>query len=387
MDDFILKNCTFIPELTEGYDKTTGELRVNGGRIAEIAEHIDGSNAEGYDMQGRTVMPGLIDLHTHFVQWSSHSCYEAPVMDPCDVVMKYYKHGMTFMEQGYTTIRDCGSDYRGVNALARALEEGILYGPRVIPCGLIVTPTEVGNDTFSGMYHEADGPEEFKKAAREEFKHGAKFLKIMSSGAFTNKGGIPKQSIIDRDEVQAAVHVAEMKGSYVASHCHSADAIVMAAEEGVRTIEHGSFLDDKGIELLKGNTASYVIPTLSTYAYYETTGGFKAKLKEESFRCLARGCSAGLKYGWGTDIPLDMWLAHPGYEFKMRKQFFGCSNVELLKQATIYSAVASGLDEEIGTLAVGKCADMIAVNGDPSQDLAVMYEKPAHVWRGGKELN
>lgn len=254
MDDFILKNCTFIPELTEGYDKTTGELRVSGGRIAEIAEHIDGSDAEGYDMQGRTVMPGLIDLHTHFVQWSSHSCYEAPVMDPCDVVMKYYKHGMIFMEQGYTTIRDCGSDYRGVNALARALDEGILYGPRVIPCGLIVTPTEVGNDTFSGMYHEADGPEEFKKAAREEFKHGAKFLKIMSSGAFTNKGGIPKQSIIDRDEVQAAVHVAKMKGSYVASHCHSADAIVMAAEEGVRTIEHGSFLDDKGIELLKGNT-------------------------------------------------------------------------------------------------------------------------------------
>lgn len=388
----LIKNCRLIKELTDGYQELIGDVLIKDDVIKEISKSINCEDARVIDIKGQTLLPGLIDLHTHFVQWNISSGYEALTLNPCDAAFRYYNHAMKFLKQGYTTVRDCGSDFRGVNYLAKAIANGIIKGPRVISPGLIITPTETGNQTYQGMYNEVDGVDEVTKACREEFKHGAMYIKIMMSGAFMNAGGIPIQAIIYREEIAAAVSVAKMKDSYVGAHCHSKDSILMAIEEGVRTIEHGSFLDDKCIDFLKDSKDTFVVPTLSTMLYYENgnknnISSPKFLMKTQSFENLTRGFKAGLKYGWGTDITLDLWNAHPGYEFKIRSKYFGCSNIELLKQATIYSAGIAGIDDITGSIAVGKKADLISINGNPDKDLDVMSKPPTNVWSNGELFN
>ncbi len=386
MKPILIVNCRFISELTEGYANEFGDILLNDTEIVAIAEKIECEEADILDMNYKTVLPGLIDLHTHLVQWNSSSGYEAVGTTEADATLRYYHHANCFLKQGYTTIRDCGSDFRAANALSKHISDGNLKGPRIISCGLIVTPTETGNQSFAGMYNEADGTKEIKKACREELKFGASFIKIMASGAFSNAGGAPTQPIMEKIEIKAAVEVAKMKDSYVAAHCHSKDAIFSAVSAGVRTIEHASFLDEECIELIKNRKDCYVIPTLSTAISYQKPhliGSPKYLLKQKSAELLSLGLQAGLKYGWGTDINLEVWLANPAYEFKMRKEAFKCSNIELLKQATIYSAEAAGLDAIIGTIKVGKKADLIVIDGKPDQDIMVMSNAPTHVFRDG----
>lgn len=392
----LLKHCRFAEELTEGYEKTSGDLRIQGEFIREIGENLEPEEGEAVmDLSGRFLLPGLIDLHTHFAQWSDTSNYELLTLEPAEAAFRYYRHAMAFAAQGYTTVRDVGSDFRSANALSRAIRNGWIDGPRVYSCGLIITPTETGNQSFTGMYHEADGPEEVAKACREEYKKGASFIKIMASGSFLNDGGVPAQPIATAEELKAAAEISEKKDGYVAAHVHSRDAILMAAEAGARTLEHGSFMDETCIKKLKESDTSRVVPTLSTIIFYDhndSASGFiraashKLRMKLQSFENLAAGCEAGLKYGWGTDIPLDTWEKNPGLEFRMRKKYFGCSNTELLKQATIYSAEAIGISQITGTVCTGKYADLIAVEQDPREFLEIMYRKPSAVFCRGKQL-
>lgn len=392
----LFKHCRFAGELTEGYGKESGDLRISGEFIQEIGEKLEPEEGEEVkDLSGKFLLPGLIDLHTHFAQWSDTSNYELLTLDPAEAAFRYYRHAMAFAAQGYTTVRDVGSDFRSANALSRAIRNGWIDGPRVFSCGLIVTPTETGNQSFTGMYHEADGSEEITKACREEYKKGASFIKIMASGSFLNDGGVPSQPIVTPEELKAAVAVSQQKDGYVAAHVHSRDAIRMAVETGVRTLEHGSFMDDICIRELKESGSSFVVPTLSTIIFYDnndSSSGFiraashKLNMKLQSFENLRAGCEAGLKYGWGTDIPLDSWEKNPGLEFRMRKKYFGCSNTELLKQATIYSAEAIGIDSLTGSVCAGKYADLIVVDQDPRESLEVMFRKPLIVFCRGKRL-
>jgi imidazolonepropionase-like amidohydrolase len=293
---------------------------------------------------------------------------------------------------GTTTVRDVGGDFNTVIATRDAINNDTVDGPRIFTSGKILTPTENGNSFFPTWYVEADGPAEVRKACRAEFQQGADFIKVMGSGAMMNPGGIPGITIVEEDELMEAVKIAKSKDSYVAVHCHGAESIKLAAKCGVRTIEHGSFIDDEGIELLK-NSESYIIPTLfvvKTLTDDVADGAEFMKPKIEALiskeiACLKKAYSAGLKIGWGTDVDVDSFIENPGMEFILRKEWLEMKEIDILLQATKHSAEIIKCGDKLGTVKEGKYADLIVVDGDPLKNIELMNTGIVHVFKEGKQ--
>jgi imidazolonepropionase-like amidohydrolase len=400
----ILNNCRLIPELTEGYEgdyDAPADVFLDGEKIAEIrpAGMDSGSEAgmtnpdadDTLDLGGMTLVPGFIEMHAHLYSFDFDENRIAAMSDG-EILFRTYDFAREYLRAGYTTVRDCGSLLNAVSELKKAQSAGILTDlPRLLSCGDIITPTETGNDSFRRLYREADGADEMRKAGRLQFQRGNDFLKLMASGAFLNEGGDPGQLIVTDDEIRALVEVARMKGSYVCAHCHGAESIKSAIRCGVRTIEHGVFIDDEGISMLRDRTDCYLVPTgaiteyciahageLSdnlreqTYAYYET--------ERDNIR---RAYEAGLKLGFGSDLDRAAFTEKKGFEFIARREYYGFSDRDILIQATRNSAEILGLDDSIGTVAAGKTADLVAVRGRPDEDIYALAETPALIIKAG----
>jgi len=404
----ILRNSRLIKELTEGFDAQYGDVLIDGAYIADIKpvghvfEHtfeqgqVPGQETEPayeeLDLQGKTLIPGLFEMHAHLYGYI-YNPYELQAMSAGKITFGAYSFAKAYLDAGYTTIRDCGSSYNCVAAIRDAINEGIIPGPRLISSGLIITPTETGNDTFSDLYYEADGPDEVRKACRTELQKGNDYIKIMVSGAFMNEGGNPGVQIAEFEEVKAAVDAAKMKETYVAAHCHSTESIKTAIRAGVRTVEHGTYLDDEVIEMLRGRDDCFLIPTgaIGLYCLDEANTDVSDELLEKSKECSAveianinKAYEAGLKLGFGSDIDLQAFQAVPGYEFIARKEYFSFHDLDILLQATKYSAEIAGLGNMLGTVKAGKLADLIVVDGNPDEDIYVMAKPMTHVFRDGK---
>ncbi|MDR3585882.1 MAG: amidohydrolase family protein [Desulfosporosinus sp.] len=388
----ILRNCRLIKELTEDYSKQYADILIDGKYI--IAINDVGTDfkvqCEEINICNKTVIPGLFDLHAHI---------DCRSLDPSRMHLKgagttafeAYECGREYLRQGYTTVRDCGCRFNAAIALRDAINEGIVQGPRMIASGLIITPTERGNSTFETLYVEADGPEEVRKACRQELQKGADFIKVMGTGAFYNVGGVPGETISSLEEFEAAVKVAEMKNTYVAAHCHGTGAIKLAINAGIRTIEHGSFIDDVGISMLKGNDNCFIIPTLSIFMVTNDDPSLIPNqildtiksLKEAMTNCIINAYKAGLKLGWGTDIDFENLKKRPGYEFIVRKKILDFDNIDMLLQATKYSAEIVRLNDRLGTVKAGKYADLIVIDGNPDDNIFVMEKDLIHVLKEG----
>ncbi len=179
------------------------------------------------DGDGRTLIPGLCEMHAHLYGFI-YNPYELQCATEGKIVFGALDFAGEYLKQGFTTIRDCGSSYNCAASVRDAIKAGIVKGPRIVSCGLIITPTETGNDTFSDLYLEADGPEEMRKACRKELQKGNDFIKLMVSGAFMNEGADPGIQVLEPEEIEAAVSAAARKGTYVCAHCHGTDSIKAA---------------------------------------------------------------------------------------------------------------------------------------------------------------
>ncbi len=388
----VLKNCKFVTELVEGYTQDTGDICIQDDRIVDIKPaNSVWEDAQVVDMAGKTVLPGLFDLHIHLTISGGDTLIDnakTPLAQAYDAAM--YAHD-TLMA-GFTTIRDVGSSYNVAVELRNAIDSGRLVGPNISACGKIITPSESGNDFFKGMYYEADTTDDMWRAVRTEMKNGADFIKIMGTGAVMNPGGNPGESIMTFEELKAVVEAAKFKNTYVATHCHGTDAIKNSIRAGVRTIEHASILDDECIEMLK-DSESYLIPTLSilmglvkSVPDSSTFMMAKAQFVLDSLKVgMKKAYDAGLCLGFGTDqggTPLIH--GENADEFMFRRDFWGMSEIDMLKQATINSAFIIGRDKDYGTLKAGKVADIIAVDGNPLEDISVMKHKLTTVVKSGK---
>ncbi|HWQ80463.1 MAG TPA: amidohydrolase family protein [Anaerovoracaceae bacterium] len=393
---FVLRNCRLVKELTEEYEAQYGDVLIEGQYIADIKPvgHVFGGDCEEIDLQGKTLIPGLFELHAHLYGYI-YNPYELQAMTAGKITFGAYSFAKAYLEAGYTTVRDCGSSYNCVAAIRDAVNEGIIDGPRLIPCGLIITPTEQGNDTFKDLYSEADGPDEIRKACRRELQKGNDFIKLMVSGAFMNVGGDPGIQIAEFEEVKAAVDAAKRKGTYVSAHCHGTESIKTAIRAGVRTIEHGTFLDDEVIEMLKSRDDCYLVPTgaVGLYCLDESNQDVSPELLEQSKACaeieianINKAYRAGLKLGFGSDIDLQAFKAVPGYEFVARKEYYTFDDLDILLQATKYSAEITGIGDITGTIKAGKRADLAVVDGNPDEDIYVMTKPIVHVFREGKKI-
>jgi imidazolonepropionase-like amidohydrolase len=297
-------------------------VRVEGERIAEVGRQLTvAPGARVLDLGDSTLLPGLIDLHTHLtgrpdIHWEEGLVKTTP---PEDALWGAHFARMTLLA-GFTTCRDMGPNWPYVDvALRNAIEQGAVIGPRLLVAGNYVSSTGGAGDArqFS-IYVDvplvrnlADGPDEITKAVRTNFKHGADFIKILATGAVLSKGIPPGAQQYSDEEIKAAVVEARRWGRQVAAHAHGAEGIKAAIRAGVRTIDHGSVLDDEAIGLLKGSTATFYVPTLYLSQVMEADPIVPPaekergrQLRERQLASFRKALAAGLSIGVATDVPV-----------------------------------------------------------------------------------
>lgn len=390
----LLKNCRLIPELTEGYDKCSADVIIDDEKILKITEPGEIENFDGMiiDIQGNTLLPGFFDLHAH-LYLTELNLTEIDGKDPVETSFDVYAFSREYLRQGYTTIRDAGCPYNVTKGLMKARKKGIINVPDVISSGHAITPTESGNDEYKILYEVADGADGFRKAARKQLEAGNDVIKVMVTGAFLNDSGDPGQTIVMEDELRAAVEIAKLKNTYVMGHAHGAEGIKLAIRCGLRTVEHGCFIDDDGIELLKNSKDTFMIPTgtVSIASLDEETAvltegaAAKSTMYEEIEKsCVNKAYRAGLKMGFGSDADYENFLRKPGLEFIARTDWYDFEYLDILLQATKNSAEIAGLADSKGTIKVGKNAELVVVEGKPDEDIYVMKKKPKYVFFRGE---
>ena len=369
-------------------------VMVEGGIIREVS---NGPFATGsadtlrIDVGGKTLMPGLIDLHIHAyasdINIAKVNLADAPYRTAHAARMLSHA-----LDCGFTTVRDIGG---GDWSLARAIEDKLIRAPRFFYAGKILSMTGGHGDmrqmgeshhdhgycscgTMNAVAVVADGVDECLKAVREELRRGAHCIKIMGSGGVASPTDPIWMNQYREDEIRAIVGECTERRTYVASHCHPSSAIRRSVEFGVRCIEHGTLIDAETAAFVAQNGA-YVVPTMAicfTLVEMGRAMGFPPQSQEKvefAYQSAIAGMdhmrTAGVKLGFGTDL-LGVLYVHQAREFTIRSEVF--SPIEILRQATSMSAEILQQSGKLGCIAPDAHADLIVVDGDPLKDIALL---------------
>jgi imidazolonepropionase-like amidohydrolase len=362
---------------------------VEGERFATV-EPLDTREApaDAVDLAGATLLPGLIDAHVHLSSDVSRSPGFGPPPllkgeDPRPRELGWFvlaNSAREYLRAGITTVRDVGSyDDEGI-VLRRAVELGLVEGPRILACGRIISATSPGGRLFGTMYQEADGPWEMRRAVREQLRRGADFVKLMATGARSVEWEDPEPAQLTREEVDAIVDEAHRLGLRVAAHAEGLDGTRVAIEAGVDTVEHGLALhrEPRLLELM-AERGTVLVPTLSTF--HDLAERFpelfvpalvdQAKRQlEEAYQTLVAAHVAGVMLAMGYDS------GPPGANALelVRMAEGGIGGREAIRAATEGSATALGLDD-VGRIEPGAYADLIALDGDPVADPRLLTDR------------
>ena len=379
-------------ELLEGV-----EVLVDGDRIAEVSDvPIRTATAEVIDLQGRTLMPGLIDAHYHALA-ASPDLRAVEGMPESLLAQHARRYLEATLQRGFTTVRDAaGADY----GLARAIDTGLIAGPRLFYSGHALTQTG-GHGDFRGYESEpaicscglgsgrfstiADGITEVRRAAREELRRGATQIKIMGSGGVSSPSDPIGNLQYSEEEIRAIVWEAYSWGTYVMAHVYTPEAIRRCVEYGVRSIEHANLIDAETAAFAAERNA-FVVPTLATYESLARRGaalGFPrvsldklGAVSDAGVASLEVMHDAGVKMGFGTDL-LGAMHDDQLTEFGIRARVL--PSIEILRQATSVNAEILGQTGKLGTVAPGAFADLIVVDGNPVADLGILSGQGEHI--------
>lgn len=386
-----IDHVRLLPELSGGVAAQQGSVQVEEGRITAVCQGNAPTGAEDViDGGGRTLLPGLIDAHTHIACLRGFDSCQ--LRDPLRFFTDTCLFTQRYLDYGFTTIRDCGVPLRVANAARDAVERGLFTGPHILASGLILSPTEVPEDDgIRDMYTWVDSPDQGRRAARKELAQQADFVKVMASGSALHKHGVPVQPILTEPELSTIVEAAALKGSYVAAHAHGDGAIRLCVDCGVRTIEHASYISEETIDALLHTGNTWLIPTISAmYQNPETTSAAYQylveklrRMMEQSGICLRRAYEAGVPMGFGTDSCPGMDQYEQGLEFLLRREVCGMKDRDILMQATLHNARALGIDGETGAIRPGLRADLLLVDGAPEEDISVLCRRPDMVFVDG----
>jgi imidazolonepropionase-like amidohydrolase len=353
------------------------------------------AGARVIDMGGATLLPGLIDLHTHLTSTGVHWEDELLKTTPGQAALHGAHNALVTLMAGFTTCRDMGPTWPFTDIdLRKAIDEGVVPGPRLMVAGNYVSATGGAGDArqFS-IYVDvpivrnlADGPDEIRKAVRTNLKAGADFIKILATGAVLSKGIQPGAQQYSEQELRTAVEEAARWGRWVAAHAHGGDGIKAAIRAGVHTIDHGSMLDEEAIALLKEHHAYYV-PTLYTSESISANANVPDSEKERSREIKAakdRGfqlaVKSGIPIGFATDaavVPHGQNARELAYRVRA-----GQAPMDAIVSATRIAAEIMGWSDRVGTIEPKKFADLIAVGGDPLRDITEL-ERVTWVIKGG----
>jgi imidazolonepropionase-like amidohydrolase len=376
---------------------------VEDGRIAAVGSTSDGvpDGAQVIELDGRTLMPGLIDAHAHvYARRPTPEPGAEPLWPGTDAHL-LAADLREALRRGVTTIRDVGSYGDFVFEARQAMRYGGLRGPRLLSCGKIVSATAPGGRWFGSMYREADGADDVRRATREQLRRGADFIKVMTTGARSVELEDPDPAQLTREEIAVLVEEAHRLGYRVAAHCEGVDGTQIAIEEGIDTIEHGMYLGQRP-DLLERMAASgqTLVPTLSCFygvAGLERAVGAHldaAELPgtpepawsrllvelaeynlEQADRTLRAARAAGVAIAAGHD-----WHPFWNSQIEIRRMVaHGLTVSEALVAATAGSARALGLAEHVGTVTEGLLADLLVLDGDPLTEPDLLGRREA-IW-------
>jgi imidazolonepropionase-like amidohydrolase len=350
-----------------------------------------------------TLLPGLIDLHVH--PNNTEDDYQVQHMRNSSAAKALLglKNVQDLLSAGWTTLRVAGdADVGYANMEVRnAINKGLFTGPHIYGAAHYISVTGGGGDinfispeqkiTADGLI--ADGPEEIRKAVRNEIKYGSDWIKLLVTGAFMTVGDNPKNVHFSPEELKAAVEEAARRDVPVMAHAHATEGIKMAVKAGVRSIEHGSFIDEEAMDLMVQH-GTYLIPTFTVGLYFqEKLADSKAlskavelgkKTKEGMYTNMRLAFKKGVKFGLGTDY-VGWPATYSAREFGEYVQL-GMTPMQAILCATKTNAEILKKETEIGSVEVGKMADIIAVKGDPLKDISEL-QKVKFVMIGGKVVN
>jgi imidazolonepropionase-like amidohydrolase len=386
-------------------DVRTGQMRakqaivIEGEKIAQIVAASEVKAAAGdttIDLPDATLLPGLIDAHTHLTFELSSLGYQGLAISTAREALHGARNARITLEAGFTTVRNLGAkDYADI-ALRDAINEGDAIGPRILASGpaLGITGGHCDENLLPFAFHReaegvADGVEAVQHKVREVIKYGADVIKICATGGVLSKGDDPNASQYTLEEMKAIVADAHRLGRRVAAHAHGAEGVRWASEAGVDSVEHGHLMDDASIATLKKN-GTYLVPTLFLTEYMQANldRSNVPEFSKQKMRDVAaaaqinakRAISAGVKVAFGTDAAVYPHGLNAG-EFHVYVKL-GMTPLAAIQSATINAADLLGWTKSVGTVEVGKWADLIAVDGDPTKDVTTL-EHVKFVMKGG----
>jgi imidazolonepropionase-like amidohydrolase len=367
---------------------------IEGDKISRVGtDAVPAANV--IELPNATLLPGLIDAHTHITSDPNFGYQELGVSVPKEALIGA-KNARVTLEAGFTTIRNVGARAFTDVALRDAINEGMVPGPRMIVSGppLSITGGHCDNNLLPYEYHAqsdgaADGVEAVQHKVREIIKYGADVIKICATGGVLSKGDDPRASQYTLDEMEAIVADAHRLGRKVAAHAHGAQGILWAAQAGVDSIEHGSYIDDAAIQMMKSK-GTYLVPTLylgdwmtenaSKIGLPEMYAGKMRTIIPIARANVKKAFDAGVKVAFGTDAAVYPHGLN-AHEFAVYVKL-GMTPLRAIQTATVNAADLLGWSDRIGLLEEGKFADIIAVNGDPTKDVTLL-QNPVFVMKGG----
>jgi imidazolonepropionase-like amidohydrolase len=375
---------------------------ITDGRIASVvgrggARPVIPAGAKRIDLPGKTLLPGLIDMHVHLDSNPRYGGYTGLQFTDMFWVAQGVQNARDMLHAGFTTVRNVGSEYYADVGYKQAIDEGLMEGPRIVPAAHALSATGGHCDqTYLPPSYNArgkavgDGPQELRTRVREQRKYGAEVIKVCATGGVFSRNTEPGQQQLSEDELRAIADEAHQWGLKVAAHAHGAAGIKAAIRAGIDTIEHASLIDAEGIRLARERRTWLAMDIFNT-EYTQAEGAKNgvlednlrkdreiAQLQRDNFRAAHR---AGVGMVFGSDAGV-MPHGTAGGQFRWMVEY-GMTPMEAIQAATRNAALALGREKDVGAIAPGRWGDLIAVDGDPLADVRQLEDVDV-VIKGGK---
>ena len=385
--------CDRLIDVENGKILESRQVLVEGNRIAAVGKSVDApDNAERIRLG--TCLPGLMDMHVHLDMEMSPDAYIRRFQaNPTDYALMAAHFGNRTLQAGFTTVRNPGDSSNSTIALRNAIEEGIATGPRVFTAGKALGTTGGHADPTNGYRHDLmgkpgpedgvlNGVESAREAVRQRYKDGADFIKITATGGVLSLAKSGQNPQFSDEELVAVIKTATDYGMHVAAHAHGTEGMKRAVRAGVRSIEHGTFMDDETISLMK-KMGTYYVPTILAGRYVaeksQIDGFFPEVVRPKAAAVgpqiqgtFEKAYKAGVTIAFGTDCGVSPHGSN-AMEFVYMVES-GMPEMEAIQSATTVAARLLGAESELGSINEGKLADIVAVDGNPLEDISLLTD-------------